>query len=245
MSDNVRKVEFLLGKETVKIETGTLAKQANGAVLVTAGETVVLVTAVASAKPKENADFFPLTVDYKERTYAAGRIPGGFFKWEGKSRANKILSSRLIHRSIRPLFPEGFTHEVQISAMVLSSDGVNNPDILCMIGASAALRVSDLPFAGPISAVRIGRLEGQLIVNPSLPDEETSDLDLIVAGSRNALLMVEGGANEIPEATLVEALTLAQKENARVCDELNKLAEGLKTGGMKWSPIAVADDLKK
>ena len=245
MSDNVRKVEFLLGKETVKIETGALAKQANGAVLVTAGETVVLVTAVASAKPKENADFFPLTVDYKERTYAAGRIPGGFFKREGKSRDKEILTSRLIDRSIRPLFPEGFTHEVQVSAMVLSSDGVNNPDILCMIGTSAALRVSDLPFAGPISAVRIGRLEGALVVNPSLPDEETSDLDLIVAGSREALLMVEGGANEIPEAILVEALTLAQKENARVCDQLDQLAQGLTTGQMKWAPLAIVEDLKK
>jgi len=245
MSDTIRKVEFLLGKETIKIETGALAKQANGAVLVTAGETVVLVTAVASAKPKENADFFPLTVDYKERTYAAGRIPGGFFKREGKSRDKEILTSRLIDRSIRPLFPEGFTHEVQISAMVLSSDSVNNPDILCMIGASAALRVSDLPFNGPISAVRIGRVEGQLVVNPSLPDEETSDLDLIVAGSRDALLMVEGGANEIPEAELVAALTLAQKENARVCDQLDQLAQGLKTGHMKWAPLAVADELKK
>ncbi len=245
MSDTVRKVEFLLGKETVKIETGALAKQANGAVLVTAGETVVLVTAVASPKPKAGADFFPMTVDYRERTYAAGRIPGGFFKREGKARDKEILTSRLIDRSIRPLFPEGFTHEVQISAIVLSSDGINNPDILCMIGASAALRVSDLPFNGPISTVRVGRLDGQLIINPSLPDEESSDLDLIVAGSKDALLMVEGGANEIAEATLVEALVLAQKENGRVCDEIKKLAAGLKTGGMKWAPLAVADDLRK
>jgi len=244
MSDNIRKVEFPLGKETVKIETGALAKQANGAVLVTSGETVVLVTAVASPKPKEGQDFFPLTVDYRERTYAAGRIPGGFFKREGKSRDKEILTSRLIDRSIRPLFPEGFTHEVQISAIVLSSDGINNPDILCMIGASAALRVSDLPFQGPISAVRIGRMEGQLVVNPSIPDEETSELNLIVAGSKNALLMVEGGAKEIPEATLVEALSLAQTENARVCEQLDKLAEGLTTGQMPWTPLAIPEDLK-
>jgi len=245
MSDTVRKVEFPLGKETITIETGALAKQANGAVLVKAGETVVLVTAVASPKPKAGADFFPMTVDYRERTYAAGRIPGGFFKREGKARDKEILTSRLIDRSIRPLFPEGFTHEVQISAIVLSSDGINNPDILCMIGASAALRVSDLPFGGPISTVRVGRLEGQLVINPSLPDEEDSDLDMIVSGSKDALLMVEGGADEIPEATLVEALSLAQKENARVCGELDKLAAGLKTGGMKWAPLAVSDDLKK
>src|SRR5882762_9709797 len=172
MSDNIRKVEFPLGKETVKIETGHIAKQANGAVVVTAGETVVLVTAVASAKPKAGADFFPMTVDYRERTYAAGRIPGGFFKREGKARDKEVLTSRLIDRSIRPLFPEGFTHEVQISAIVLSSDGINYPDILCMIRASAALRVSDLPFNGPISSVRIGRMDGQLVINPSIPDDE-------------------------------------------------------------------------
>ncbi len=244
MSDNIRTVEFPLGKETVKIETGRLAKQANGAVLVTAGETVVLVTVAASAKPKIGADFFPLTVDYRERTYAAGHIPGGFFKREGKARDKEVLTSRLIDRSIRPLFPEGFTHEVQISAIVMSSDGINTPDILCMIGASAALRVSDLPFNGLISAVRIGLMEGQLVVNPSIPDEEASDLDLIVAGSSDALLMVEGGATEVPEATLVEALVLAQKENARVCAELNKLAAGLKTGHMTWTPLAISDDLK-
>src|SRR5947207_14273162 len=202
MSDNIRKVEFPLGKETVKIETGRLAKQANGAVLVTAGETVVLCTAVASAKPKEGADFFPLTVDYRERTYAAGRIPGGFFKREGKARDKEILTSRLIDRAIRPLFPEGFTHEVQISAIVLSSDGINYPDILCMIGVSAALRVSDIPFAGPISAVRIGRVDGQLVVNPGMPDEESSDLDLVVAGSKEALLTVGGSAHEIIGTTV-------------------------------------------
>ncbi len=245
MSDNMRSVEFSLGKETIKIETGSLAKQANGAVLVTAGETVVLVTAVAAAKPKEGADFFPLTVDYRERTYAAGRIPGGFFKRETKARDGEVLVSRLIDRSIRPLFPEGFTHEVQISAIVLSSDGVNKADILCMIGASAALSVSDLPFNGPISAVRIGRIEGALVVNPSLVDEEGSDLDLVVAGSTDALLMVEGGASEISESQLVEGLALAQKENARVCAEIKKLAAGLKTGGMKWAALEVPDALKQ
>lgn len=245
MSDQIRTVEFALGKENVKIETGNLAKQANGAVLVTSGETVVLVTAVAAPKPKLGADFFPLTVDYRERTYAAGRIPGGFFKRETKARDGEVLTSRLIDRSIRPLFPEGFTHEVQISAIVLSSDGINNADILCMIGASAALSVSDLPFNGPIGAVRIGRIEGQLVVNPSLPDEEASDLDVVVAGSANALLMVEGGASEISEAQLVEALSLAQAENARICEAIKKLASGKTTGIMKWSPLAVSDELKK
>ncbi len=245
MSDNVRKVEVEVGTEKITLETGALAKQANGAVLVTSGETVVLVTAVASPKPKEGADFFPMTVDYRERTYAAGRIPGGFFKREGKARDKEILTSRLIDRSIRPLFPEGFTHEVQVSAIVLSSDGVSNPDILCMIGASAALRVSDIPFNGPIGAVRIGRLNGELVVNPSIPDEPESELDLVVAGSRDALLMVEGGADELPEAVMIEALVLAQKTNAKVCDALDQLAQGMTTGQMKWAPPAVTEDMKK
>jgi len=242
---DIRKVEVQLGNEKISIETGALAKQANGAVLVTAGETVVLVTAVASPKPKAGADFFPMTVDYRERTYAAGRIPGGFFKREGKARDKEVLTSRLIDRSIRPLFPEGFTHEVQISAIVLSSDNINNPDILCMIGASAALRVSNLPFNGPISAVRIGRVNNELVVNPGIPDALESDLDVIVAGSRDALLMVEGGASEISEKQLVEALTLAQNENRKVCDALDELAKGKVTGTMAWTPLEINDELKK
>ena len=245
MADSAKKVELELGKVNVTLETGALAKQANGAVLVTAGETVVLVTAVAAGSPKAGADFLPLTVDYRERTYAAGRIPGGFFKREGKARDNEILTSRLIDRSIRPLFPEGFTHDVQISAMVLSSDGINNPDILCMIGASAALTVSNIPFQGPIGAVRIGRLNGELIVNPSIPDEEESDLDLVVAASKDALLMVEGGANELPESTMLEALSLAQREIRRICEAEEQLAQGFAKPKMAWTGPSISDDLKK
>jgi polyribonucleotide nucleotidyltransferase len=234
-----------LGKEKLILETGQLAKQANGAVLVTSGETVVLVTAVAAQHPKEGTDFVPLTVDYRERTYAAGKIPGGFFKREGKARDGEILTSRLIDRSIRPLFPEGFTHEVQITAMVLSSDQVNSPDILCMIGASAALSVSNIPFQGPIGAVRIGRHNGEWMVNPSLPEIEESDLDLVVAGSQDALLMVEGGAKEVPEETLLEALSLALKEIGKICGLQQELSKGLSKEKMAWSAPAVAEELRK
>ncbi len=245
MADQAKRVEVELGKDKITLETGVLAKQANGAVLVTSGETVVLVTAVASSQPKLGADFLPLTVDYRERTYAAGRIPGGFFKREGKARDNEILTSRLIDRSIRPLFPEGFTHDVQISAIVLSSDGLVNPDILCMIGASAALTVSNIPFKGPIGAVRVGRINGELVVNPAQPDELESDLDLIVAGSKEALLMVEGGAREVPEAVLLEALTLALREIKRICEAEEELASGLKKPMMKWTPPAIPEELKQ
>lgn len=245
MADQAKRVEIELGGNTIILESGALAKQANGAVLVTAGETVVLVTAVASGQPKAGADFLPLTVDYRERTYAAGRIPGGFFKREGKARDNEILTSRLIDRSIRPLFPEGFTYDVQISAMVLSSDGIINPDILCMVGASAALTASNIPFQGPIGAVRVGRINGELVINPSIPDEEESDLDLVVAGSKEALLMVEGGANELPEATMLEALSLALKEIKRICEAEEKLAQELGKTKMTWTPVILPEELKK
>ncbi len=244
MSD-AKRVEIEVGDKQITIETGELAKQANGAVLVTCGETVVLVTATASPEPKPGADFFPLTVDYRERTYAAGRIPGGFFKREGKSREGEVLTSRLIDRSIRPLFPEGFTHEVQITAIVLSSDVDNDPDMLCMIGASASLMVSNLPFAGPIGAVRIGRKENQLTVNPSAEDAETGGFDIVVAGSKDALLMVEGGATEEPEAGILDAFTMAQKEITKICEAQEKLAQGIRKETMPWTPAEVPAELKK
>jgi polyribonucleotide nucleotidyltransferase len=243
--DQVKKTDVEVGSQKISFETGALAKQANGAVLVTSGETVVLVTAVASPKPREGSDFLPLTVDYRERTYAAGRIPGGFFKREGRARDGEILTSRLIDRSIRPLFPEGFTHDVQISAIVLSSDGVVNPDILCMNGASAALYASNIPFQGPIAAVRIGRLNDQLVVNPAIPDESESTLDLVVAGSKEALLMVEGGAKEVPESVLLDALALAMKEIRRLCEAQEQLIQGSAKPKMAWNTVAISDDLKQ
>lgn len=235
MSQLAKKVDLEIGHQKVTLETGELAKQANGAVLVTSGETVVLVTATAAGAPKPGADFLPLTVDYRERTYAAGRIPGGFFKREGKARDAEILTSRLIDRSIRPLFPEGFTNDVQISAIVLSSDGVTNPDILCMIGASASLVVSDIPFQGPIGAVRIGRVNGEFVVNPSLPDEEESGMDLVVAGSRDALMMVEGGAEEVTEQVMLDALSLAQRTIKGICEAQDQLAKVAGKTKLTWS----------
>jgi polyribonucleotide nucleotidyltransferase len=187
-------VSFDLGGRKLTLETGRLAKQAAGAVVVTYGETVVLVT-VTTGKPREGIDFFPLTVDFVEKTSAAGKIPGGFFKREGRLADREVLVSRFIDRSIRPLFPDAFRDEVQITATVLSAEVSNLPDIPAFIGASAALTLSQLPFLGPISAVRLGRREGRLIVNPSLEEMAESDLDIVVAGSRQAL--VGGGSRAI------------------------------------------------
>jgi polyribonucleotide nucleotidyltransferase len=240
-----KKVEVEVGGKTIILETGALAKQANGAVLARCGDTVVLVTATANPEPKPGADFFPLTVDYKERTYAAGRIPGGIFKRECKSREGEILTSRLIDRSIRPLFPEGYTHEVQITALVLSVDEENDPDMLCMIGASAALYVSNIPFQGPIAAVRVGKSEGELLVNPTPEEAEEGGVDIVVAGSKDALLMVEGGANEEPEAGILAAFQLAQTEIKKLCDAQEQLAEGIKKEPMAWAPVTPPADLKQ
>ena len=200
---------FELGGRTLTLETGRMAKQAAGAVVVTYGETSVLVT-VVTGKPREGIDFFPLTVDFVEKTSAAGKIPGGFFKREGRLADREVLVSRFIDRSIRPLFPDGFRDEVQITATVLSADDKNLPDIPAFVGASAALTISQLPFLGPISAVRLARSsEGRLILNPSREELATSDLDIVVAGSRQALVMVEGAAKNIPERELLEALRSA------------------------------------
>jgi polyribonucleotide nucleotidyltransferase len=201
-------ISFELGGRTLTLETGRLAKQAAGAVVVTYGETVVLVT-VTTGKPREGIDFFPLTVDFVEKTSAAGKIPGGFFKREGRLADREVLVSRFIDRSIRPLFPEVFRDEVQITATVLSADDKNLPDIPAFVGASTALTLSQLPFLGPISAVRLARNEGRLIVNPSREELATSDLDIVVAGSRQALVMVEGSAKNIPERELLDALRTA------------------------------------
>jgi polyribonucleotide nucleotidyltransferase len=198
-------------------ETGRLAKQAGGAVLVTYGETVVLVTATNS-RPREGIDFFPLVVDFVEKTSAAGKIPGGFFKREGRLSDREVLVSRFIDRSIRPLFPEGYRDETQIIATVLSADSDNAPDIPAFVGASAALTLSPLPFLGPISAVRVGRIEGELVVNPTPAQLAESDLELVVAGSRGALVMVEGAAKQVSEADLLGALKLAHQEIVKAID---------------------------
>lgn len=201
----------IAGKHMI-FETGRLAKQASGAVLITCGETMVLATAVAEKKGREGIDFFPLTVDYLEMTYAAGKIPGGFFKREGRPSEKEILTARFIDRPIRPLFPAGFTAETQIIATVLSSDGEHEPDVLAINAASAALHVSDVPFMGPVGAVRVGRVDGHLIINPSPVEDAYSDLNLTVVGGPKGIVMVEGGGNQISEEVVLEAVFAAYDE---------------------------------
>lgn len=209
---NVERIEVPFGAQNIIIETGKLAKQANGAVTVTCGGTVVLVTACMSKEPQAGTDFFPLTVEYQEKTYAAGRIPGGFFKREGRPSENEILSARLIDRPIRPLFPKGFFHSVQVVALVLSSDGENAPDILGLIGASAALGISDIPFDGPIGAVRVGMIDGQLILNPTYTQRQTSSLDITVVGSEYGVVMIEGESRETPEDEIMKAVAFGYEK---------------------------------
>jgi len=205
------RVEVAYGKNQLVIETGKLAKQASGSVMVSCGGTVVLVTACIAGKPRVGIDFFPLTVEYQEKTYSAGKIPGGFFKREGRQTEKEVLTSRLIDRPIRPLFPEGLFNEVQVMATVLSADDQVDPDILAIMGASAALMISDIPFDGPISAVRIGLVDGEFIVNPSYEERSKSELDFIIAGDAKGIVMVEGDGKEIPEAKIKELLAFAHK----------------------------------
>ncbi len=203
------RVEIPFGNTTLIIESGKLAKQAGGAVMVSAGGTVVLATACMAKKPKEGIDFFPLTVEYQEKTYAAGKFPGGFFKREGRSSEREILVSRLIDRPIRPLFKEGFRNEVQVITTVLSHDLEQDPDILAMIGASAALMVSDIPYEGPIGAARVCLIDGQLVANPTYKQREGATMDLVVAGWGDGFVMIEGESDQVPEEKVLEGLQFA------------------------------------
>lgn len=204
--------ELELDGKKYSIETGRLAKQADGAVLVRIGDTMVLATAVGAAEPNENQDFFPLSVDYREKAYSAGKIPGGFFKREGRPSENEILSSRLTDRAIRPLFADGYMNEVQVMISVLSADKENDPDVLGITGASTALIISDIPFTNPIAGVRVGRIAGQLILNPTYDDLQKSDLDLVIAATEESIVMVEGEANEIGEADMLAALQFGHEK---------------------------------
>ncbi|MDR7541672.1 MAG: polyribonucleotide nucleotidyltransferase, partial [Armatimonadota bacterium] len=220
----LRSVRFEVGGKEWTIETGKLAKQANAAVTVRYGETVVLVTATASDQPREGIDFFPLTCDFEERLYAAGKIPGGFFKREGRPGEKAILTARLMDRPIRPLFPKGFRNDVQVIATALSADRVHPPDVAAVVGASAALSLSDIPWAGPIGCVRIGLVDGQFVVNPTLQQiENESRLDLVVAASDDAIIMVECGADEVPEEQMLEAMELAHGECRKVIAAIRDL----------------------
>ena len=221
----VGRAEVNVAGRTLSLETGHLARQANGAVVVRSGETIVLVTATMSATPREGIDFFPLTCDYEEKMFAAGKIPGGFFKREGRPGERATLTARLMDRPIRPLFPKGFRYDVQVIATVLSTDQESTPDILAVTGAGAALGIADIPFNGPVAAVRVGLIDDRLVINPPQKplDEKAMDLDLVVAGTRDAIPMVEAGAREISEERLLEALDLAHVEIRRIIGAIDDL----------------------
>ncbi|MYC82007.1 MAG: polyribonucleotide nucleotidyltransferase [Acidobacteria bacterium] len=230
----IEKTSTLIGGKEITIETGRIARQADGAVQVSYGDTVVLVSACSRRQPRDNVDFFPLTVDYRENYYAAGRIPGGFFKREGKPSEKEVLTCRLIDRPIRPLFPPGYRCDTQIIALVLSADGENDPDIHGITGASAALMVSDIPFETPIAAVRVGLVGGGLVINPSSRDLKESQLNLIVAGSEDGIVMVEAGAREVSEATMVEALAFGHEHIKQIVPLQRQLAASL---GVRKRPL--------
>ncbi|HLI33469.1 MAG TPA: polyribonucleotide nucleotidyltransferase, partial [Terriglobia bacterium] len=212
-----QQISVPLGSNTLTIEWGKLAKQAGGAAYVRYGDSVVLATA-CTAEPREGIDFFPLTVDYREYNYAAGKIPGGFFKREGRPTEKEILTSRLIDRPVRPLFPEGYQDETQVIALVLSADAEHNPDIIGVVAGAAALYLSDIPFYTPIGAVRVGLLDGRFITNPTYEEMKTSLLNLVVAGSEEGIVMVEAGAREVSEAVILDAIQHAHTEIRKIVE---------------------------
>ncbi|HMS85152.1 MAG TPA: polyribonucleotide nucleotidyltransferase [Nitrospira sp.] len=224
-------VEVEIAGRTLRLETGRVAKQADGSIWASYGDTVILATAVSSQTAKPGIDFLPLTVDYQEKAYAAGKIPGGYFKREGRPAEKEVLTSRLIDRPLRPLFPEGFYFETQVIASVLSADKTGSSDVIGITAASAALAVSNIPFNGPVAGVKIGSIKGQLVVNPDLETMEQSDLHLVVAGTADAVMMVEAGANELSEQTMLQALELAHSEIKKIVQKIDELAK--KVGRVK------------
>ena len=215
-------VELAGGKRLV-FETGRIAKQASGAALVTLGDSVVLATAVASPDPKEGIDFFPLTVDYREYAYAGGRIPGGFIKREGRPSEKEILTSRQIDRPIRPLFPDGFRNETQVIALVFSADKENDPDVVAINGASAALALSDIPFSATVGAVRIGRVSGEFVVNPTYGERAQSTMNIMVVGHKDGIVMIESGAKEESEENILAAIEFAHGEIKKITAAIDQL----------------------
>src|SRR3712207_3257890 len=222
---DIQREELIWAGRKLVLETGKMARQADGAVVATYGETTVLATVVSEKQPKPGFDFFPLTVNYQERTYAAGRIPGGYFKREGRPTEKETLVSRLIDRPIRPLFVKGFKNEVQVVCNVLSHDLENDPDVVAMVAASAALTVSGVPFMGPIASARVGVVDGEFVLNPTLMQMDESRLDLSVAGTEDALMMVESEAKELPEDQMLGALMFAHRGMQPVIQAIIELAE--------------------
>ena len=239
----VHVVEMELAGRQLRLETGRVARQASGAVWASYADTVVLATAVASQTVRPGIDFLPLTVDYQEKNYAAGKIPGGYFKREGRPSEKEVLTSRLIDRPIRPLFPKGYYYETQVIAAVVSADQTGVADVLGMTAASAALALSDAPFEGPIAGVRIGRVEGEFVVNPELATLERSDLSLVVAGTADAVMMVEGGGNELPESLMIEAIELAHAEIKKIVAKIRELQALAGKPRREVKPQQVDDDL--
>ena len=239
----IAKKTFQWGQHTVTLETGEIARQAGGAVIVSMGDTMVLATVVAARKPKPGQSFFPLTVDYFEKFYAAGRIPGGFFKREGRPTEKETLTARLIDRPIRPLFPEGFMNEVQVVLTVLSSNPEIDSDIPAMIGASAALAISGVPFAGPIGAARVGYIDSQYVLNPTASQLKESKLDLVVAGTEQAVLMVESEADELSEEVMLGAVVYGHEQMQVAIDAIDELVEAGGKPEWDWQPAAKNDAL--
>lgn len=240
----IKKVETMVGGQLLSIETGNVAKQASGAVMVRYGDGVTLVTAVSEEKRREGVDFLPLTVNYQEKFYAAGKIPGGFFKREARPSDFETLTSRLIDRPLRPLFPDDYFYETQVIATVLSADQENYRDTIALIGASAALAISDIPFAGPVASVRVGRIGGEFIINPGYAQIGESELNLIVAGTRDAVTMVEAGAREVPEEVMVDAIEFGHREIIRIVEIQEELQR--QVGPVKRTVAApVPDDAEK
>jgi len=242
---NPIKKSFQYGSHTVTFETGEIARQASGAVMVSMGDTIVFVTVVGLKRGSEGRDFFPLTVDYQERTYAAGSIPGGFFRREGRPSENETLLCRLIDRPIRPLFPKGFTNEVQIIATVTSLDPEINPDIPALLGASAACSISGLPFNGPVGAARVGYIDGEYVLNPDSGQLETSDLNLVVAGTAKAVLMVESEARELPEDVMLGSVVFGHQQMQAAITAINELAAEVNAPVWEWQAAVSNEDLAK
>lgn len=241
----MHRLEIIVRGKPFVFETGLMARQSDGAVVMKYGDTVVLATVVADKTIKEGLDFFPLTIDYQEKAYAAGKIPGGFFKREGKPSEKEVLTSRLIDRPIRPLFPEGFYSETQGIASVLSYGKENISDVLGIIGMSSALMISDIPFDGPVSAVRVGLLDGDFILNPDIEESERLKMNLVVAGTEQAVIMVEGGADEVSEATLLGAIDFAYEEIKKICSVQRQLRDAVGRPKRPLTPIPVDEELKR
>src|SRR5437867_941524 len=237
------KESIKLGDKELTVETGRVAKQADGSVVITYGDTMLLVAAVGASTVREGIDFFPLTVEYREANYAAGRIPGNYFRREGRPNEKEVLTSRLIDRPCRPLFTDGYRNETQVVTTVVSADPDNNPDVVAITGASCALYLSDIPFPNPIAGVRVGLIDGRYIVNPTYDEIRESKLNLIVAGTEEAIVMVEAGAQEVSEAIMVEALMLAHKEINRLCRWQKELYKALGIQKREVVPVTLNEEM--